>query len=96
MESICEISADEDEGYPVPFVTISFDEENRARFCVTDEAKLVLSRIKHPISVISIVGMCRTGKSFLLNRILLNRKDGFPVGSTGQFCPCLKGCCAFS
>ena len=31
--------------------------------------------------VVSVVGMYRTGKSFLLNR-LMNRTDGFPLGAT--------------
>ena len=33
--------------------------------------------------------MYRTGKSYLLNRVLLNRKDGFGVGPTVN--PCTKG-----
>ncbi|EKX42173.1 hypothetical protein GUITHDRAFT_158150 [Guillardia theta CCMP2712] len=59
---------------------------SKIEFEVTDEARDVLSRIDSPISVLSVVGMYRTGKSFLLNRILLDRKDGFPVGSTVNAC----------
>ena len=40
-----------------------------------------LNKIKKPLVVVSVVGMYRTGKSFLLNR-LMNRTDGFPLGST--------------
>jgi len=36
--------------------------------------------------VIAVAGMYRTGKSYLLNRILLNRQDGFGVGSTVNAC----------
>lgn len=30
--------------------------------------------------MVSMVGMPRTGKSYLLNKMLLNRKQGFEVG----------------
>ena len=33
--------------------------------------------------VVSVVGMYRTGKSYLLNR-LMGRSDGFPLGATVQ------------
>jgi len=36
-----------------------------------------------------VVGKYRTGKSFLLNRILLQEKEGFGVGSSIN--PCTKG-----
>jgi hypothetical protein len=38
---------------------------------------------------VSVVGMYRTGKSFLLNKIILDRKEGFQVGPTVN--PCTKG-----
>ena len=43
------------------------------------------------IGIISLVGKYRTGKSFLLNRVILNRQQssGFDVGPT--FKPCTKG-----
>lgn len=37
----------------------------------------------------SVAGMYRTGKSYLLNRMLLNRSNGFGVGPTIN--PCTKG-----
>jgi hypothetical protein len=55
-------------------------------FSVSDEAKEVLSAIDGPLSIIAVVGQYRTGKSFLLNRILLGRNDGFAVGSTVNAC----------
>jgi hypothetical protein len=45
--------------------------------------------IPGPIGVISVVGMYRTGKSYLMNRMLLNRSSGFGVGNTIN--PCTKG-----
>jgi hypothetical protein len=41
-----------------------------------------------PVSVLSIVGKYRTGKSFFLNRVVLQRQ-GFSVGHTIN--PCTKG-----
>ena len=39
-----------------------------------------------PLSVACIVGPQRTGKSLLMNRILLNRNEGFRVGSSVKSC----------
>ena len=52
----------------------------------TPQAKTFLESIRGPIGVISVAGMYRTGKSYLLNRIILDRKQGFGVGSTIQAC----------
>lgn len=38
------------------------------------------------MGVIGVAGMYRTGKSYLLNRMLLNRSDGFGVGATVNAC----------
>jgi hypothetical protein len=46
-------------------------------------------QVEAPVSVIAVVGLYRTGKSFLLNRILLEQSDGFQVGPTVN--PCTKG-----
>jgi GTPase Era involved in 16S rRNA processing len=40
---------------------------------VSEEAKAMLSQIKEKIGVIAVAGKYRTGKSFLLNRIILNK-----------------------
>ena len=50
----------------------------------------MLSSIKERIGVIAVAGKYRTGKSFLLNRIILNKTDekGFGVGPTIN--PCTK------
>ena len=71
----------------VPFVVF----ENN-KFIITNKAKILLNQKKFKnIGIISLVGKYRTGKSFLLNRVLLNSKSntGFNVGPT--FKPCTKG-----
>jgi len=74
----------------VPFIIYS----PKDGFKLSAEAESYLSTL-HPnrkIGVISIVGKYRTGKSFLVNRVLLNRhgkKSGFSVGPTIN--PCTKG-----
>ncbi|KAI1887810.1 hypothetical protein AGOR_G00194190 [Albula goreensis] len=48
---------------------------------VNEEALVILSSIRQPVVVVSIVGMYRTGKSYLMNR-LAGKCKGFSVGST--------------
>lgn len=82
-----ESNQDNSRGTAVPFVIYS-----NKRFIVTDEAKEILSKYEYKnIGIISLVGKYRTGKSFLLNRVLLNQKreSGFDVGPTIR--PCTKG-----
>ena len=58
-------------------------------FKVTDEAVEFLSSIKERVGVIAVAGKYRTGKSFLLNRVILNKLNGgFGVGPTIN--PCTK------
>lgn len=63
----------------------------KGEFQVTAESLEFLSSIKGKIGVIAVVGKYRTGKSFLLNRIILDNKGkvGFGVGPTIN--PCTKG-----
>ena len=71
----------------IPFVTF----EN-GKFIISEESRKLLSqKTNEKIGIISLVGKYRTGKSFLLNRVILNRKEskGFSVGPT--FKPCTKG-----
>ena len=71
----------------IPFVTF----EN-GKFILSEESKKLLSqKCNENLGIISLVGKYRTGKSFLLNRVILNRKEniGFNVGPT--FKPCTKG-----
>ncbi|KAL3866792.1 hypothetical protein ACJMK2_044061 [Sinanodonta woodiana] len=48
---------------------------------VQDDTVRVLSQIRLPMVVVAIVGPYRTGKSFLLNR-LMDKRSGFALGST--------------
>lgn len=62
-------------------------------FQLNPEAELFLKSLdpQRKVAVISIVGKYRTGKSFFVNRVLLNRagkKSGFSVGPTIN--PCTK------
>ena len=71
----------------IPFVT--FED---GKFIISEESKKLLSqKCNDNLGIISLVGKYRTGKSFLLNRVILNRKEsiGFSVGPT--FKPCTKG-----
>ena len=71
----------------IPFVIF---QDNK--FQIPDEAKNLLTQKEYAnIGIISLVGKYRTGKSFLLNRVILNTQQtsGFGVGAT--FKPCTKG-----
>ena len=59
------------------------------KFEVNSEIAEMMEHIKGPIGVVAVAGMYRTGKSYLLNRMLLNRQGGFGVGPTIN--PCTKG-----
>ncbi|KAJ8281451.1 hypothetical protein GJAV_G00067860 [Gymnothorax javanicus] len=50
---------------------------------VSQEALDILSSIRQPVVVVSIVGLYRTGKSYLMNR-LAGKNTGFSLGSTVQ------------
>ena len=55
-------------------------------FEINEETRDFLKTLDAPIGVISVAGMYRTGKSYLLNRMLLNRSRGFDVGPTINAC----------
>lgn len=48
-----------------------------------------LESITDNLGVIGVAGSYRSGKSFLMNRVILDRKAGFSVGNTIN--PCTKG-----
>ena len=59
---------------------------------MTDDAIKFMRSVPAPLGVVSVAGLYRTGKSYLLNRMLLNTnkpKQGFGVGPTIN--PCTKG-----
>ncbi|XP_073692971.1 guanylate-binding protein 1-like [Garra rufa] len=62
-----------------PVCLIENDEKGKLR--VKKEAKDILDGINEPVVVVSVVGLYRTGKSYLLNR-LAGKQSGFALGST--------------
>ncbi len=71
-----EVPLSEDMGTPSMFREecihlISFNQETQ-KFEVSKEAKAMMSHVEGPLAVIAVAGMYRTGKSYLLNRMLLN------------------------
>lgn len=61
---------------------------NGLEFVLTEDAISFLRKINGPIGLVAVAGMYRTGKSYLLNRMLLNRSSGFGVGPSIN--PCTK------
>ena len=69
---------------PIQFITI--DHEGHCK--LTKESEEIISQIDTNIAVVCIAGIYRSGKSYLLNR-LLGRQDGFEIGPT--IASCTKG-----
>ncbi|XP_067318164.1 guanylate-binding protein 1-like [Anolis sagrei] len=67
-------------GMPKPICLI---QNQQGRLSTCPEALEVLQSIRQPVVVVSIVGLYRTGKSYLMNR-LAGKRTGFPLGSTVQ------------
>lgn len=76
----------------IPLITIREGErssfETKKDFNINPEAIEFLKSIPGPIAVVGVAGMYRTGKSYLLNKVILNRSQGFGVGPTIN--PCTK------
>ena len=74
----------------VPFITL--DTEIK-KFIISPEAREIITKPQYKkVGMISLVGRYRTGKSFLLNRVLINNNsisNGFDVSPTIK--PCTKG-----
>uniref|UniRef100_A0A8C6IIH2 Guanylate binding protein 6 n=1 Tax=Mus spicilegus TaxID=10103 RepID=A0A8C6IIH2_MUSSI len=58
-------------------------ENHNEQLSVNQEAIEILDKISQPVVVVAIVGLYRTGKSYLMNR-LAGQNHGFPLGSTVQ------------
>ncbi|XP_023614005.1 guanylate-binding protein 1-like isoform X2 [Myotis lucifugus] len=58
-------------------------ENTNTRLVVNPEALKILSAITQPVVVVAIVGLYRTGKSYLMNK-LAGQQKGFSLGSTVQ------------
>lgn len=70
----------------IPFIT-----NIEGEFRVTEESrKFLRSLTGRKIGVVCVVGKYRTGKSYFVNKVILNRQDqkGFNVGPTIN--PCTK------
>ncbi|KAL0201263.1 hypothetical protein M9458_004450, partial [Cirrhinus mrigala] len=64
---------------PAPVCLIENDENGKLH--VRKEAKDILDGISEPVVVVSVVGLYRTGKSYLMNR-LGGQQSGFALGNT--------------
>lgn len=73
-------------GRPIPFIVLN----DKRGFVISEEAETFLEGLEgKKIGVISVVGKYRTGKSYLLNKVLLDlpiNKKGFEVGPTINAC----------
>jgi len=70
----------------IPLITV---DSKTNKFVVNEDAIAMISSIKGNIGVVAVAGLYRTGKSYLLNRMLLDRSSGFGVGPSIN--PCTKG-----
>nr|XP_055045677.1 guanylate-binding protein 1-like isoform X1 [Misgurnus anguillicaudatus] len=57
------------------------DTESDGKLCVQESALEILLKIEQPVVVVAVVGLYRTGKSYLMNR-LAGKQTGFALGST--------------
>ena len=67
-------------GESIPLISFEND-----KFFIGQRALDLLKDMEPPLSVVSVAGLYRTGKSFLLNRVILQR-PGFSVGCTVNAC----------
>ncbi|CAO2600247.1 Guanylate-binding protein 5 [Lemmus lemmus] len=58
-------------------------ENNEDQLVANQESLKILSAITQPVVVVAIVGLYRTGKSYLMNK-LAGKEKGFSIGSTVQ------------
>ncbi|ROL49845.1 Guanylate-binding protein 1 [Anabarilius grahami] len=57
------------------------DTGSDGKLCVQQSALQILQKIQQPVVVVAMVGLYRTGKSYLMNR-LAGQQAGFALGST--------------
>ncbi|XP_073693970.1 guanylate-binding protein 4-like [Garra rufa] len=57
------------------------DTDSDRKLCVQQSALQILEQIQQPVVVVAVVGLYRTGKSYLMNR-LAGKQTGFALGST--------------
>lgn len=64
-----------------PLALLLPDEETHTRLVLQEPAIALLRSLHEPLSIISVVGAYRTGKSYLLNELMsLGCSEGFTVG----------------
>ncbi|XP_008072381.1 guanylate-binding protein 6-like [Carlito syrichta] len=68
---------------PKMLAPICLVENNNNHLSVNQQAIEILEKIAQPVVVVGIVGLYRTGKSYLMNR-LAGQNHGFSLGSTVQ------------
>ncbi|XP_076402946.1 guanylate-binding protein 6-like [Peromyscus maniculatus bairdii] len=68
---------------PEMMAPICLVENFKEQLSVNQKAIEILDMISQPVVVVAIVGLYRTGKSYLMNR-LAGQNHGFPLGSTVQ------------
>jgi hypothetical protein len=68
--------------HALPFVTVDDD----GQFAIAPEAVELLRGIKGKLVIVSVAGLYRTGKSFLLNLLVGGNGTGFSVGRTVNAC----------
>ncbi|KAL0477554.1 guanylate-binding protein [Acrasis kona] len=61
---------------------------NNGKLVLNEEAAQIITSITEPIAIVSIAGLSRTGKSFIMNQLIGNQK-GFQIGPSVH--PCTKG-----
>ncbi|XP_077065469.1 guanylate-binding protein 4-like isoform X2 [Siphateles boraxobius] len=57
------------------------DTGSEGKLCVQESALQILQQIQEPVVVVAVVGLYRTGKSYLMNR-LAGKQTGFALGNT--------------
>ncbi|XP_004648589.1 guanylate-binding protein 6-like [Octodon degus] len=71
------------ESEPNMLAPVCLIENVNEELSVNQEARQILDQISNPVVVVAILGLYRTGKSYLMNR-LAGQNSGFPLGSTVQ------------
>ena len=63
-------------------------ENTNARLLVNPKALKILSAIRQPVVVVAIMGLYRTGKSYLMNKLAGKNKGEWPQQSPAKsLCP---------
>ncbi|KAL1276595.1 hypothetical protein QQF64_036218 [Cirrhinus molitorella] len=78
-EAVASLSDSPPETMDKPVCIIDTDSDGKLR--VQQSALQILQQIQQPVVVVAVVGLYRTGKSYLMNR-LAGKQTGFALGST--------------